>query len=72
MFPQPRVELDGSERLISGYRLTETDTFSPEPVARQSDDELEYCDADLKLTVSLAPAGALDRQREPVSQGIPR
>ncbi|MBI3860702.1 MAG: hypothetical protein HY290_02275 [Planctomycetia bacterium] len=66
LFPQARVRLDEGERQISGYRLIETGAFSPDPVARRAGDELEFCDADLNLTVSLASAGARSRRRKPV------
>ena len=71
LFPQPRVRLDGKERLITGYRLTaETDDAALDRHARQSAAELRYCDAGLRLTVSLASPAAVSVHHQPVlSQG---
>ncbi len=67
LFPQPRVWLDGRERLITGYQLVhEADQACGSATTSHEPHELRYCDSDLSLTVTLAGSDATSRQLQPV------
>lgn len=62
LFPQPRMRLDGSEHLITGYRFAqEAEDVSPASAVSRSAYEIQFCDRGLRLTVSLMSSAQVDK-----------